>query len=181
MNPGRWSALATLFGVAVLFMVTAGVAAYLLAIAAVMRGSFLLLLLSRIGITTKVEAMPLAVYFGKARAQEFGVALLGWGSLAADLALRSLAATPDAKKGHGTWNWAQYSNPQLDKLIVSSLATVDPAKREAAARAASSEAARDVAFIPLHYQIVTWAMKRSLDYAARTDEFTFAHRFRAVK
>ena len=138
-------------------------------------------LLSRIGITTKVEAMPLAVYFGKARAQEFGVALLGWGSLAADLALRSLAATPDANKGHGTWNWAHYSNPALDKLIVSSLATVDPGKREAAARAASAQAAREVAFIPLHYQVVTWAMKRSLDYAARTDEFTFAHRFRAVK
>ena len=48
-------------------------------------------------------------------------------------------------------------------------------------RAASAQAAQEVAFIPLHYQIVTWAMKRSLDYAARTDEFTFAHRFRAVK
>jgi peptide/nickel transport system substrate-binding protein len=135
---------------------------------------------ARIGVTTKVDAMPLSAYFGKVRNQEFGAALLGWGSLAADLALRSLAATPNPDKGHGTWNWARYSNAALDKLIEQSLSTVDPAKRESAARAASAFAAREVIFIPLHYQVVTWAMKSSLDYAARTDEFTFAHNFKAA-
>ncbi|MGZ5233633.1 MAG: ABC transporter substrate-binding protein, partial [Burkholderiales bacterium] len=120
---------------------------------------------SRIGVTTRVEAIPLSVYLGKARNQEFGVALLGWGSLASDLALRSLAATPNPEKGYGTWNWAHYSNPALDKLIEQSLAAVDPARRETAARAASAFAAREVVFIPLHYQIVSWAMKRTLDYA----------------
>jgi peptide/nickel transport system substrate-binding protein len=136
---------------------------------------------SRVGVTTRVDAMPLAAYLGKARNQEFGAALLGWGSLAADLALRSLAATPNAASGHGAWNWARYSNPALDKLIHQSLATVDQAKREASARAASAFAASEVVFIPLHYQVVTWAMRNSLDYAARTDEFTFAHHFRAAK
>ena len=133
---------------------------------------------SRVGVATKLEAMPLSVYFGKARNQEFGVALLGWGSLASDLALRSLAATPDAEKGRGTWNWARYSSAELDKLIDQSLSTVDPARRETAARAASAFAVRDVAYIPIHYQIVTWAMKLDLEYAARTDEFTFAHHFK---
>ena len=135
---------------------------------------------SRIGVITKVDAMPLSVYLGKARGQEFGVALLGWGSLASDLALRSLAATPNPDKGHGTWNWARYANPALDKLIEQSLSTVDPAQRETAARTASAFAVRDVAFIPLHYQIATWAMKRNLDYAARTDEFTYAHHFKTA-
>jgi len=133
---------------------------------------------SRIGVTTKVEAMPLSVYLGKARSREFGVALLGWGSLAADLALRSLAVTANADKGYGAWNWAGYSNPKLDEIVVRSLGTVDPAKREAIAREASALAAAEVAFIPLHYQVVTWAMKNHLSYAARTDEFTFAHHFK---
>jgi peptide/nickel transport system substrate-binding protein len=135
---------------------------------------------SRIGVTTKVDAMPLSAFLGKVRGQEFGVALLGWGSLGADLALRSLAATPNPDKGYGTWNWARYSNPNLDKLIDQSLSTVDPVKRETAARAASAFAAGEVVFIPLHYQVVTWAMKRSLDYTPRTDEFTFAHYFRTA-
>jgi peptide/nickel transport system substrate-binding protein len=133
---------------------------------------------SRIGVTTKVDAMPLAAYLGKARGQEFGVALLGWGSLASDLALRSLAATHNPEKGWGAWNWARYSNPTLDKLLERSLGTVDVKKRESIARELSAYAAREVVFIPLHYQVVTWAMKRSLDYTPRTDEFTFAHYFR---
>jgi peptide/nickel transport system substrate-binding protein len=133
---------------------------------------------SRIGIVTKVDAMPLAAYLGKARAQEFGVALLGWGSMGADLALRSLAATHDPEKGRGAWNWARYSNAALDKLIDRSLSTVDVRQRESVARELSAYAAREVVFIPLHYQVVTWAMKRSLDYPARTDEFTYAHQFR---
>jgi len=133
---------------------------------------------SRIGIATKVEAMPLSAYFGKARKREFGLALLGWGSLASDLALRSLAGTPNAEKGYGAWNWGGYANPRLDELIAQALGTVDLGKREALARSASALAAREVAFIPLHYQVVTWAMKKNLSYAARTDEFTFAHHFR---
>jgi peptide/nickel transport system substrate-binding protein len=137
-------------------------------------------MLARIGIAARVDAMPLSVYLSRARNREFGVALLGWGSLASDLALRSLAATPDAEKGHGVWNWAGYSNPELDRLIERSLATVEPVEREAAARAASALAAREVVMIPLHYQIVTWAMRRGLEYEARTDEFTFAHHFRTA-
>jgi peptide/nickel transport system substrate-binding protein len=132
---------------------------------------------SRIGVMTKVDAMPLAAYLGKARGQEFGVSLLGWGSLGSDLALRSLAATHNPDKGWGAWNWARYSNPTLDKLLERSLGTVDVRKRESIARELSAYAAREVAFIPRHYQVVTWAMKRSLDYTPRTDEFTFAHYF----
>jgi len=133
---------------------------------------------ARIGVATRVEAMPLSVYFGKARNREFGVALLGWGSRAADLALRSLLVTANPEKGYGAWNWAGYANPKLDELVVQSLGTVDPARREALARSASALAAREVAFIPLHYQVVTWAMRKGLTYSARTDEFTFAHFFK---
>jgi peptide/nickel transport system substrate-binding protein len=132
---------------------------------------------TRIGVTTRIEALPVSAYFGKARNREFGVALLGWGSLAADLALRSIAGSPNADKGYGAWNWGGYANPGLDDLIAQALVTVDLDQREALARQASALAAHDVAFIPLHYQIVTWAMKKSLSYKARTDEFTFAHHF----
>ena len=133
---------------------------------------------ARIGIATKVDAMPLSAYLGKARGREFGIALLGWGSLAADLALRSLAGTANPDKGYGAWNWGGYSNPTLDRLIERSLGTVEPGKREPLAREAAALAAAEVAFIPLHYQIVTWAMKKGISYAARTDEFTFAHHFK---
>jgi peptide/nickel transport system substrate-binding protein len=133
---------------------------------------------SRIGVRTKVEAMPLAAYFGKAKSREFPVALLGWGSLAADMSLRSLAGTPNPDKGFGAWNWGGYSNAKLDQLVERSLATVDPEKREAAAREAAAYAAAEAVVIPLHYQVATWAMRSDLAYTGRTDEFTFAWQFR---
>ena len=136
-------------------------------------------MLTRAGIAMRVETTPANVYFVKARNQEFGVAMLGWGSFAGDLALRSLVATFDAEKGYGTWNWGRYSNPRVDALVGQSLGTLDEAKREAVAREAMTVAMQDYAAIPLHHQSTSWAMRKGLAYTARTDELTLAYQFRA--
>lgn len=134
--------------------------------------------LNRIGIRTRVETMPLSVYFGRAKAGEFSMALLGWGTLAADFGLRTLVGTTDPKTGWGSWNWGKYSNPTVDGLIASSLATVDNDKREGFARQAAAVALQENAVIPLHHQFATWAMRKGITYPARVDEFTFAYQFR---
>lgn len=134
---------------------------------------------ARVGVATRVEALPAAAYFPRARNLEFGVALLGWGSFSGDLALRSLAMSHDAERGFGTWNWGRYANPSLDALVVKALASVDDAQREEAARAAMTLAMREHAVVPLYHQIATWAMRKDLAYVPRTDEYTFAHRFRS--
>jgi peptide/nickel transport system substrate-binding protein len=135
-------------------------------------------MLARVGIEAKVAAMPLAAYFPKARSLEFPFAMLGWGSFSGDLALRSLVMTYDAARGTGAWNWGRYSNPELDRLVTRAFATVDDGRREALAREAMALAAADRPVILLHHQFATWAMRRDLRYAARTDEYTFAHHFR---
>jgi peptide/nickel transport system substrate-binding protein len=135
-------------------------------------------LLARIGIEAKVQTMPLAAYFPKARNLEFPVAMLGWGSFSGDLALRSLALTYDADRGLGAWNWGRYSNPKADQLVIQALATVDERKREGIAQDAMRLAMADRPVLLLHHQVATWGMRRDLAYAARTDEYTFAHRFR---
>lgn len=135
-------------------------------------------MLARIGIAVRVEAAPLSVFLGRVRNQEASFALIGWGSFAADLALRSLLASPNPEKGHGVWNWARYANPGLDRLIEQALGSVDIKKREALAREASAVAINDVALVPLHHQVVSWAMNKNVAYIPRIDEFTFAHHFR---
>ncbi len=135
-------------------------------------------MLSRIGIQVKVETLPASAYFAKARNREFSFAMLGWGSFSGDLALRALLATVNPGKGYGAWNWGGYSNQNVDRLIERSLATVDPKKREALARQAALEALRDTPVLLLHHQFATWAMKKNIAYAPRTDEFTFANQFR---
>ncbi len=134
-------------------------------------------MLTRAGIQTRVEAMPMSAYLGRVRKEETAVSLLGWGSFAADLALRSLVAAPNTEKGYGAWNWGRYSNPKVDSLMEQALASVDRTKREALAREANTIAMQDLAFIPIHHQVVSWAMRANLNYTARTDEFTFAHHF----
>jgi peptide/nickel transport system substrate-binding protein len=135
-------------------------------------------MLTRVGIATKVEAMPFAAYLGRVRKEEFAFTLIGWGSFAGDLALRSLIAGPDQDKGYGAWNWGRYRNPRLDKLVDQALASIDEKKREALAREAAALAMSETALIPLYHQYVSWAMKKHLTYTARTDEFTLAHHFR---
>jgi peptide/nickel transport system substrate-binding protein len=135
-------------------------------------------MLARVGIEAKVTAMPLAAYFPKARNLEFPFAMLGWGSFSGDLALRSLVMSYDADRGTGAWNWGRYSNAKVDRLVTQALATVDDGRRETLAREAMALAIADRPVILLHHQVATWAMRRELRYAARTDEYTFAHHFR---
>ena len=135
-------------------------------------------MLARIGVRARVEALPISAYLTKGRNAEFGFAMLGWGSFSGDLALRSLVATVNPDKGFGAFNWSSYSNPRVDELLERAFASVDEKKREALARDAMRLAMRDYAVIPLHHQITTWAMRKPLAYAPRTDEFTFAHHFR---
>ena len=135
-------------------------------------------MLARVGVRARVETLPMNVYLPKGSRHEFAFAMLGWGSFSGDLALRALVATSDAKKGFGAFNWSGYSNPEVDKLLDRGFATVDEKVREELAREAMRAAMRDVAVIPLHHQVTTWAMKRTLAYTPRTDEFTFAHHVR---
>lgn len=133
---------------------------------------------TRIGIQTRVEALPLAVFFPKARKDDTSVALLGWGSFSGDLALRSLLATPSAERGWGAWNWGKFSNAKVDQLLTQAFATTDPKAREAVVRDAMAAAMANVPVIPLHHQIVSWAMRSDITYTPRTDEFSFAHLFK---
>jgi len=135
-------------------------------------------MLARVGVRARVEVFPVNVYLPRGARGELAFAMLGWGSFSADLALRSLVATADANKGFGAFNWSGYSNPKVDELLERAFATVDEKARETLAREAMRTAMRDVAVIPLHHQVTTWAMRRPLAYAPRTDEFTFAHHVR---
>jgi peptide/nickel transport system substrate-binding protein len=136
---------------------------------------------TRIGVETKVETMPPAVFFNRASQgaggnPEFSFILVGWGSGTGEVSspLKSLVATFDKTKGMGTANRGRYSNPVLDKVIDEALATVDDTKRGELLAKASEIAIEDVGVIVSHYQLNTWATRRGLKYVPRTDEYTIA-------
>src|SRR5690606_17172852 len=81
-------------------------------------------MLTRVGIQTKVEAMPANVYFSRGSKLEFSFLLVGWGSDTGEVSspLKSLLATYSKEKGMGSANRGRYSNPKMDKLLEQGLA-----------------------------------------------------------
>ena len=139
-------------------------------------------MLTRIGIKMKVETMPKSVFFSSAsrggpnKTPKYSFILVGWGSGTGEASspLKSLVHSKDAANGFGASNRGRYSNPEADKLIEEALATVDDTKREALLAKATEIAINDLAIIPLHYQVNTWATRKEagLKYLPRTDERT---------
>ncbi|MBY0336648.1 MAG: ABC transporter substrate-binding protein [Acetobacteraceae bacterium] len=131
---------------------------------------------ARIGVRTRVEAMPSNVFFSRAARDEFSVGLLGWGTGTGepDSPLGALLATLDRGRGRGLNNRSLYSNPAMDAVLDRALVTLDLAGREALYREATGLVLRDQAIIPLHHQVNIWAARRGLTYEARNDERTMA-------
>lgn len=136
---------------------------------------------TRVGVETKIETMPPAVFFKRASAgakgePEFSFILVGWGSGTGEVSspLKSLVSTYDKAKGRGPANRGRYSNPALDKLVDQALATVDDAKRGALLAQASEMVMEDAGLIVSHYQLNTWGTRKGLKYEPRTDEYTIA-------
>ena len=90
-------------------------------------------MLTRVGIDTKVVAMPSATYFTQATDLKFSFMLVGWstGTGEASSSLKALLMTYNHDKGFGTANRGRYSNAKVDALTEDALQTVDDVKREA--------------------------------------------------
>lgn len=138
---------------------------------------------TKIGLDIKVETMPSSVYFTRATKLDFGYMLLGWGTESNEQGsgLRSLLATYDPARGMGVTNRGRYSNPAFDKLLNDALATMDDKKREGMIQRAAEMAMNDVALIPIHYELSTWATTRTMKYRARVDQYTLAMDLKPVK
>lgn len=136
-------------------------------------------MLSRIGITAKVEGAPMSVYSSRGAKREYSFGLLGWGSQTGETSatLRSLVACDNPAKGLGGFNWLKYCNPKLDEMLIKSLSTVDDKERLKLLQDVTAMAINDGAIIPIHLQVTTWAAKKGITYEARTDERTHAYEF----
>jgi peptide/nickel transport system substrate-binding protein len=135
---------------------------------------------TRLGLEVEIETMPPANFFtrgstgGPDNTPEFSFILVGWGASTGETSgsLRALLGTVDRTKGTGAANRGRYSNPAFDAKVEQALATVDDAKREALLGEASEMAFKDVGIIPSHYQLNTWAIRRTVTMVPRADEYT---------
>jgi peptide/nickel transport system substrate-binding protein len=125
---------------------------------------------SKIGVKAKLKTQPMATYFPMLLRFEPTVYLLGWGVPTFDAlySLQSLARTKGAG-GDGNYNVGRYSNPQMDALVERIKVETDEKLRGELIGKALVLHNQDVVHIPLHNQVIPWAMKKNVTVHHRAD------------
>ncbi len=128
-------------------------------------------MLAKIGVTVKVNAIPRTLLFPKLEKLDTSFYMLGWGVPTFDpqYALQSLVRTRIEKTADGDYNYGRYSNAKVDEAIDKMKTEVDPKKRAELAREASKIHMEEVGHIPLHYQVIPWAMRSNVSVVHRAD------------
>ena len=138
---------------------------------------------TRIGVQTTVEALPWTAYSVRLNHQEFSIGLVGWGSNTAEAGytLVNVIGSWDPASGRGAANSGRYSNPMLDAVTDTALATLDDGTRERRLIEAVGTAMAQLPIIPLHQLINYWAARQGILYEPREDERSLAMNAHAVR
>jgi peptide/nickel transport system substrate-binding protein len=133
-------------------------------------------MLTRVGVTSTVNVMPWSVYTSKVNNDKFSFFMDSYGVNTGETSnpLTATLATYDPDTGLGSVNFGRYSNPELDKILKKALSDMDEAKRNALLADASKIAFTEMPLLPLHFQTVVLAAKKSITYTTRRDQYTTA-------
>jgi peptide/nickel transport system substrate-binding protein len=128
-------------------------------------------MLAQINIKVKLNAMPRALYFAKLEKLDTSFYMLGWGvpTFDAQYSLQSLMRTYVPKTPDGDYNYGRFSNAKVDEAIDKMKTETDPTKRAALAHEASRIHQAEVGHIPLHHQVIPWAMRKNVTVVHRAD------------
>src|SRR5690554_813548 len=125
---------------------------------------------ARVGVKAQLNAMPRATYFPKVQSYDTSAYLFGWGVPTFD-ALYTLQSLFHSKGdgADGSFNLGNYENKQVDALVTRIITETDEAKRDDAIHQALTLHAQDFGHIPLHDQVIPWAMKKNVIVVHRAD------------
>ena len=127
-------------------------------------------MLAKIDIRAKLNAMPVTLYLPKLQKGDTSMYLLGWGVPTFDslYTLQSILRTHTAGSD-GNWNFSGYSNPKVDAIIEKLKTETDFKKRAELTKEALLLDQADVGHIPLHHQVIPWAMRSNITVIHRAD------------
>ena len=139
-------------------------------------------MLARTGIKVDLNAQTKSKYFNKILSPNYNsdFYMLGWTPATYDAhnVLYTLLGTRNGKRGEV--NVGDYSNPQLDALIDKIGVETNSSKRTDMIHQSIEILQKDVATVPLHQQVIVWAVKNNVEVAQPADNF-FPYRLVRVK
>ena len=127
---------------------------------------------AQLKVKVRVNAMPRATYFQKMEKWDTSMYLLGWGGAVTDAetTLTPLMRSPGAK-GEGLYNYGRSRNERFDQLAAASSVEADAKKREALVRSALLLWKEEYHTLPLHRQVIPWAMRAGVEVVHRPDNW----------
>ncbi len=134
-------------------------------------------MMSKIGIRISLKTMPKAQYWDQFDAQVADIQMIGWHSDTEDSAnfYEYLYMCPDKTTGRGQYNSGNYCNKEVDQLTLASNAETDVAKRSAILQKIEKILYDDAAYIPLHWQNLSWASRDSMNTEAIVNVMNFPY------
>ena len=130
-------------------------------------------MLARIGVQVKLNTLPRATYFPKLEKLDTSFYMLGWGGAITDAqtTLSPVLRSFDKASGQGSYNYGRYVNGKLDALIDAAAIEMNPGKRRELIRQALIEHNDNVHHVPLHRQVIPWAMRANVHVVHRADNW----------
>jgi len=122
-------------------------------------------MMSKIGIKISLKTMPKAQYWDQFDAQAADIQMIGWHSDTEDSAnfFEYLYMCPDKETGRGQYNSGNYCNKEVDELTMTSNSETDVTKRSGILQKIEQILYEDAAYIPLHWQNLSWASKENMN------------------
>lgn len=122
-------------------------------------------MLAKIGIKVNLKTMPKAQYWDEFDAQVADIQLIGWHPDTEDSSnyTEYLAMCVDKETGYGQYNSGNYCNKRVDELILASMSETDQKKRSAMLQEVEQILYDDAAYVPLHWENLSWAGKDNLN------------------
>jgi peptide/nickel transport system substrate-binding protein len=126
---------------------------------------------ARVGVKAKLRTQPLVTYFPMIQRYEASIYMLGWGVPTFDAlySVQSLLRTTVPGTGDGNYNVGRYSNPRMDYITDRVKVETDIPVRNRLLTEALQLSNDTVSHIPLHNQIIPWAMKKNIGVTHRAD------------
>ncbi len=116
-------------------------------------------MLAQIGISVNLQAQPNSIHFQELQNGEHDFYMLGWGVPTLD----SHYIFNFLYKSDGSWNFTGYDNERVNELTTQMEATVDLEARDGMITEVWDIVQADVVYVPLHHQVLVWAMKDTLE------------------
>ncbi len=123
-------------------------------------------MLAKIGVHVNLEALPKAMHFPKVLDKTTDFYLLGWGVPTLD----SQYVFQNLIEKSGSWNATGYDNPLVSQNLASIATEVDQAKRDTLIEKIWRIINVDLPYIPLHHQVIVWAMADTVDFPISADD-----------